>query len=168
MRLDKSRPPFQIAGFVFEFVRAPIDAVVAPFHDDLKPRSGHHLKQAVTIERPQRLKPLINPSRFPWHPNMPVKHRRELNHRRYQNNNHQRHHDKISDNAQRSPSARRSRGCGRRTPFRRQTFLQRCVIEQRQAQHHRQQIEKAIIAREHDEKLQRQERQARQLPRPAW
>src|SRR5437588_1509949 len=47
VRRRPMRRLIQIAGFPFEFVREPFDAVRTSFHNDLRPRFRHHAEQTV-------------------------------------------------------------------------------------------------------------------------
>src|SRR2546421_3851270 len=66
MGLDELWATFQIAGFVFELVFEPGDAVVAAFNDDFGPGSGHDGKEAVTVEAAERHQPSVKRGQWSW------------------------------------------------------------------------------------------------------
>ena len=51
VRLDEAGTTLRVAGFPFEFVRQPGDAVIAALDDDFVARPGHHAEQTVGVQR---------------------------------------------------------------------------------------------------------------------
>ena len=147
----EARAPHRIPGLIAESVRLPVRAVPASLEHQLRPLGGHHPKQAVAIDRAERLDPshhLVPPAGPPCGAapvgSVKATSRTRLN---------------ALSPSRTGVTTLSQREAPRGFPGLRVLPHERRVAQCGKAEHQREQVEEAVVARGRDPDLQRRDRQ---------